>query len=59
LLLDNAELAVLPVEGLGGSILGMWPLAEEASYEEQLSHGNQFSRGRECDRVGRWKIYGR
>ena len=35
-LMDNVDLAILPVEILGGSILGMWPLAEEASYEEQL-----------------------
>ncbi|MCL2058989.1 MAG: pyruvate formate lyase [Oscillospiraceae bacterium] len=36
-LLDNVELAVLPFETLGGSILGMWPLAEEAPYDEQLA----------------------
>ena len=34
-LLDNVELTVLPHEILGGSIIGMWPLAEEAPIEEQ------------------------
>ena len=36
-LLDNVSLAVLPAEILGGSIIGMWPVVEEASYDEQIS----------------------
>jgi formate C-acetyltransferase len=35
-LLDQVDLAVLPFEKLGGSILGMWPVEKEPSYEEQL-----------------------
>jgi len=35
-LLDHVDLAVLPVEKLGGTILGMWPLETEPSYEAQL-----------------------
>jgi len=35
-LLDHVELAALPFEKLGGSILGMWPVEQEPAYEEQL-----------------------
>jgi len=35
-LMDNVGQAVLPAELLGGSILGMWPLAGEPPYDEQL-----------------------
>lgn len=36
-LLDHVELVALPLELLGGSIIGMWPLTEEASYSECLN----------------------
>ena len=35
-LLDHVELVVLPIEKLGGSILGMWPVVDEPPYDEQL-----------------------
>ena len=35
-LLDNVGQAVLPFELLGGSILDMWPLEEDVSYEDHL-----------------------
>jgi formate C-acetyltransferase len=34
-LMDNVGLAVLPFEVLGGSIIGMWPLTEEAPLDGQ------------------------
>jgi len=35
-LLDNISQAVLPYELIGGSIIGMWPLADEVPYEDHL-----------------------
>ena len=51
LLLDEVELAVLPVEKLGGSILGMWPVWEEQPYEAQLREAHEVIR-RKLDAPG-------
>ncbi len=48
-LLDHVDLAVLPAEKLGGSILGMWPVAPEPSYEHQLAEAHRVI----ADAIGR------